>query len=201
MDALEPEGLLFQARAGNRAALGQLLEMYRSYLILLAGVQIDRRFQGKINPSDLVQDTFLKAHRHFGQFQGRTQAEWAAWLRRILASNLADMTRHYGRRRRDVRLEQAFAEDLDRSWQSLRAALPAGQSTPSGRAARGEQALVLADALARLSADYREVIILRHLEGMSFPETASRMGRSTDSVKKLWARGLAALRDLMGEEP
>jgi RNA polymerase sigma-70 factor (ECF subfamily) len=175
--------------------------MYRHYLSLLARLQIDRRFQGKVNPSDLVQETFLKAHRHFGQFQGRTEAEWVGWLRRILASSLADLARHFGRRRRDVRLEQALAEDLDRSSLTLRAALPAGPSTPSGRAARGEQAVLLADALARLPADYREVIILRHLEGLTFPEVAGRMGRSTDSVKKLWARGLAALRDWMGEMP
>jgi hypothetical protein len=83
----EPEQLLRQAAAGDGAALGALLGLYRDYLRLLARLGIDRRLRGKVDPSDLVQETCLEAHRDFGQFQGRTEAELLAWLRRILATN------------------------------------------------------------------------------------------------------------------
>src|ERR1700741_3399289 len=91
----EPEEFLRLARAGRLEARGPLLELYRSYLTLLARLQISRRLQGKLDPADLVQETFLKAHRYFSQFQGTTEAEWVAWLRQILASTLANQVRHY----------------------------------------------------------------------------------------------------------
>src|SRR5262249_2784346 len=101
----EPEVLLSAARAGDEAARGQLLEAYRDYLRLLARLQIDRRLQGKLDASDVVQETFLQAHRCFGQFLGTRESELAAWLRQILASRLLDQARRYlGARQRDVRL-------------------------------------------------------------------------------------------------
>ena len=76
--------------------------------------------------------------------------------------------------------------------------LVARTDSPSQQASRREQAVLLADALGKLTDDYREAIVLRHLEGLSFPEVARRMGRSEDSVKKLWARALAKLRRILG---
>jgi RNA polymerase sigma-70 factor (ECF subfamily) len=176
------------------------LELYRNYLDLLARVQIGRRLRQKVDASDLVQETFLKAHRDFAQFRGQGEAEWIAWLRQILALNLAHLVRRYcGTRRRDVRLERDLADDLAQSSQLLDQALVARQSSPSSQAARREQAVLLADALGNLPSDYREVIILSHLEGLSFPEVADRMGRSVNSVKNLWARALARLRSSLGE--
>src|SRR5713226_3057039 len=110
------EQLLCLARAGSSHALGQLLEMYRSYLLLLARLQIGRRLQGKVDPADLVQEAFLRAHRDFARFRGTTEAEWAGWLRQILAARLGDLVRHYcGTRRRDVRLERELEGELDES--------------------------------------------------------------------------------------
>jgi RNA polymerase sigma-70 factor (ECF subfamily) len=196
----DPEQLLQRARRGNRAALGQLLQLYDHYLALLARLQIGKRLQGKLDPSDLVQETFLEAHRDFAQFCGSSEAEFVSWLRQILATNLANLVRHYyGTRRRNVRLERELAVDLDQSSQVLDRGLAAAQSTPSQQAARREQAVLLADALGRLPPDYREVIILRHLEGLTFPEVARRLGRTQDSVEKLWARGLARLRRSLGD--
>jgi RNA polymerase sigma-70 factor (ECF subfamily) len=199
----EPEALLQSARAGDGSAVGRLLELYRNYLALLARLQIGRRLRGKVDDFDLVQETFLKAHRDFAEFRGETESEFVAWLRRILAWTLANHVRHYlGTRRRDVRLERDLAGELDQSSQALGGELVAApHSSPSERAARREQAVLLADALARLPADYREVIVLRHLEGLSFPEAAGRMGRSTEAVKKLWARAVAQLRRTLGGEP
>ncbi|MBO0700530.1 MAG: sigma-70 family RNA polymerase sigma factor [Zavarzinella sp.] len=197
-----PEDLLARARAGDRDALGRLLGLYHNYLGLLARLQVRGRLQGKVDPADLVQETFLKAHRHFAAFRGSTEREWTAWLRQILATTAANLVRHYlGNRGRDPRLERELADAFDASSRCLEAGFALPGSTPSQQASRREQAVLLAEALARLPEDHREAVILRHLEGLTFPEVADRMGRSVDSVKKLWARGLARLRDLMRSPP
>ncbi len=193
------EALLGAARAQDAAALGKLLEGYRPYIKLLARLGINHRLQGKLDASDLVQETFMEAHRDFPQFQGTTEAELLAWLRQILISNLANQARRYlGTRGRDVRLERELAIEVDVSSRLLERGLLARDTSPSLQAARREQAVLLADVLAKLPDDYREVIILRHLEGRTFPEVAAHMGRSSDAVKKLWARALARLRELVG---
>ena len=194
----DTEALLALARAGDRTALGKLLELYRNYLALLARLEIGRRLQGKVDPADLVQEAFLKAHASFSQFRGVTEKELVGWLRKILASKLADLLRHYGARGRDVRLERNLAVELDRSSRFLDQALIARSVSPSHQAVRGEQAVLLADALHRLPEAYREVLVLHHLEELSFPEVARRMGRTVDSVEKLWARALARLRRALG---
>jgi RNA polymerase sigma-70 factor (ECF subfamily) len=199
-DCPDPEELLCRARTDARLALGQLLELYRGYLALLARLQIGRRLQGKVDPSDVVQETFLEAYRHFAQFRGTTEAELVQWLRQILATRLVNLMRRYlDAQGRDVRLEQELAADLDHSSQLFAQGLVAPQSSPSHQAMRREQAVLLAEALEKLPPDYREVLILRHLEGLSFPEVAGRMGRTLNSVKNLWARALAQLRDLLGD--
>jgi RNA polymerase sigma-70 factor, ECF subfamily len=194
--------LLNQARAGDEAALGKLLESYSRYLTLLSRVQIGRRLQGKVDAGDLVQETFLEAARQIAQFRGTTEAELVVWLRRILAGQLALMLRRYlGTKGRDVKLERELAAQLDQSSAVLDGGLVASYSTPSQHASRREQSVLLADALARLPEDYREVIILRHLEALSFAEVAQRMNRSEDSVQKLWVRALANLRRTLGDVP
>jgi RNA polymerase sigma-70 factor (ECF subfamily) len=200
--ATDPEVLLGQARAGSGAALGRLLERYGRYLALLARLQISHRLQGKADPADLVQETFLEAHRNFPRFRGTSAGEFVAWLRQILAGRIGLLVRRYlGTRGRDVRLERQLTAELDESSRALGEALAAPQSSPSQQAARREQGVLLADALARLPEDYREVIVLRHLEGLPFAEVGRRLGRSEDSVQKLWLRGLARLRRCLGGEP
>jgi RNA polymerase sigma-70 factor (ECF subfamily) len=194
----DPEQLLRLAQAGDQRALGQLLELYRNYLALLARLQIGRRLQGKADASDVVQETFLKAHRHFGQFRGHTEGELVGWLRQVLLSHLLNLVRHYRTsRRRDLRLERDLAAELENSSRNLDQALFTKQNSPSQQASHREQAILLADALGRLPEDYREVIILRHLEALTFAEVARRMDRSLDSVDKLWVRALCRLRRLL----
>ena len=198
----EPDQLLQEARGGDATILGQLLEMYRRYLSLLARVQIGQRLQGKVDAEDLVQDTFLEAHRNFARFQGSTEGQFLCWLRKILAARLADMLRHYlGTQGRDVRLERELEDAFDRSSVLLQGGLIAQQSSPSQQAARREQAVLRADALGELPEDYREVIVLRHLEALTFPQVAQRMERSQDSVEKIWMRALVRLRQLLGANP
>ena len=174
--------------------MGRLLELYRNYLGLLARLEIGRRLQGKPDDSDLVQETFLQAHRHFVQFRGTTEAELTAWLRQILADVVGKVVRHCRARRRDIRLERALAAELDQSSRVLGEGLAARQSSPSQQAARREQAVLLADALQRLPAAYREVIILAHLEGLGCRMWPGTWADSVASVKNLWARAVGRLR-------
>ena len=198
--SLSPDQLLGQAQEGDPERLGQLLENYRHYLHLLALLEIGRNLQAKFDTSDLVQDTLLEAHRNFSYFQGSNETQFVCWLRQIMAASLANLLRRYlGTQGRDVRLERQLAVQLDQSSRLLDRGLIDPGSSPSQQASRREQAVLLADALARLPEDYREVIILRHLQGLSFAEVSSRMERSLDSVEKLWMRGLARLRQVMGD--
>ncbi len=197
----DPARLLDEARCQGGEARGELLEHYRDYLTLLARLEIGRKLQGKADPADLVQETFLEAHRCFVRFQGSTEAEFLAWLRQILAHRLAKLLRRYlGTQRRDVRLERALAIEVDQSSRLLDRGLMVLSSSPSQQTRRREQEVLLAEALQRLPEDYREVLILRHLEEQRFPEVARRMGRSVEAVKKLWARAVPGLREVLGEE-
>ena len=196
------EQLIQQAKSGGAEALGPLLELYRNYLRILARVEIGRRLQGKLDASDLVQETFTEAHRNFALFRGTDEPQLVSWLRQILAAKVANLVRHYfGTQGRDVRLEQELRVALDNSSQMLGADLAVSMSSPSQAAARREQAVLLADAMSRLPEDYRDVILLRNLEGLTFPEVAKRMARSQDSVEKLWLRALARLRQVFGDSP
>src|SRR5262249_30610961 len=130
---------------------GPGLEQFRDYLRLLARLRLDPRLRAKLDPSDVVQQTLLEAHKGRDQFRGRTFAERAAWLRQILARNLANAVRDLGRDKRDVARER-----------SLEAWLAAEQSSPSERAQREEEAVRLAQALATLPETQREVVLLRH---------------------------------------
>src|SRR6478609_456465 len=203
MDTPDATDLIVLARGGTADALGRLLDRYANYLGLLARVQVGRRLQGKVDPADLVQETFLEAHRHFPVFRGQSEPEVAAWLRQILAGVLADLLRRYlGTQGRDVRLERELAGELDQSSIALDRGLADPGPTPSKLAAGRERAVLLADALAELPPDYQEVIVLRHLEERPFADVAKQMGRTEDAVQKLWVRALARLRKaLEAEEP
>ena len=199
--SIEPDWLLSLAKAGDGEALGRLLERHRNYLLLLARMQIGRQLQGKLDTEDLIQEASVAAYRGIRRFRGTTEVEFRAWLRQILATILANQVRRYqGTLRRDPRLERALQNDLDCSSRAIDRALIAAHSTPSQLAARREQAVQLANALGNLPDDYRQVIVLRQLEELSFAEVAVRMGRTEHSVKNLWVRALTRMRREMGEE-
>ncbi len=197
---LDLEEMLRRARGKDREALGSLLEQYRNYLTLLARTQIGRRLQGKADAADLVQETFLQVHQHIANFRGNSEVELLTWLRTILAAVLSNHVRRYlGTQQRDARLEQALAVELDDTSGFLQQGLVAATSTPSRQASKREALLVLADALEHLSEDYRQVITLRHLEGLPFAEVATRMGKTVPSVQNLWVRALHRLKQTVGE--
>jgi RNA polymerase sigma-70 factor (ECF subfamily) len=171
------------------------LERYRNWLGVLARLQVEPKFRAKFDPSDLVQQALLEAVRDWPKFRGKTEAELAVWLRQILAHVLLHGIRRFGAAKgRDVNREVSLDEALARSSHRLATALAAPISSPSEQAGRHELELRLADALAKLPADYAEIILLRNVEGLSHEEAAERMGRGVGAVRMLWVRALGRLR-------
>ncbi len=187
------EELLGRARAGDVEAFGDLLAQYRNYARLLARTLIGTTLRLRLDPSDLVQETFLEAHRDFPRFEGSSEREVVAWLRRILVRNLADQARRQKAGLRDYRRQESLEAVLERSGARMQHMIASTASSPSAAASQREQAVLLADALAALPADYREVIILRNLERLRFDEIAARMNRSPGAVRMLWTRALERL--------
>jgi RNA polymerase sigma-70 factor, ECF subfamily len=201
MDNTSRDELIALSRQRGEQGIGSLLDLYRNYLLLLARAEVGKRLQRKVDASDLVQDTCLDAHRYFERFEGTTEAQFLAWLKTILAGKVADTVRHYlGTQSRDVRreLENDLTESFDRSGRRLEQFAVGSGDRPSQHVMRREQTVIVADALQLLPPDYREVMIFRHWEDLSFPEIAERMDRSLDSVQKLWIRALARLRVTVG---
>lgn len=173
------------------------LERYREYLRLLAGLQLDQRIRSKVDSSDVVQETLLKAHQARDQFRGQSDGELAAWLRRILANTLADAARKFHRQQGPS--QRSLEQALERSSLHLEAWLAASGRSPGQQAVRNEQLLKLAEALARLPDDQRIALELKHLQGCSVAEVSEQMGRSRASVVGLLFRGLKGLRELLDE--
>jgi RNA polymerase sigma-70 factor (ECF subfamily) len=173
------------------------LEGYREYLRLLARLQLDPRLRGKVDPSDVVQQTLIKAHEHRDQFRGQSEAEQAGWLRRILANTLIDAARKFGR---ELALGRSLEQAVHESSVRLEAWLAAEQSSPSELMQRQEQLLRLADALAQLPEDQRAAVELHHLRDASVAEIAALLDRTEASVAGLLRRGLKKLRELLNED-
>jgi RNA polymerase sigma-70 factor (ECF subfamily) len=194
-----PDRLLAQARAGDAAALGQLFELYRNYLRLIARSMLDSTLRLQLDASDLVQETFLKAHRKFADFVGRNEPELIAWLRQILVHTLADQARYHRRRSRSVHRQVSLEERLDKARGATQQALADSVPTASSLAVRRERAVLLADALEQLPPDYRQVFVLRNIEHIPFPEIAARMNRSPGAARVLWTRAMKRLGQLLEE--
>lgn len=185
--------LIANAKAGCAQSRGELLELYRRYLKILAESQVQPSMRGKADPSDLVQEAFLTAHEAFDDFRGTTGAELSVWLQRILASRLADVYRFHTSQKRSIDLEQDVNQLLGQSSTALSQTLIHPDPSPSQAVIQRENARIVADAIEELPADYRTVILLRHVRGLPHATVAAEMDRTVDSVKKLWVRALAQL--------
>ena len=192
--------LISAAQHGDMDALGQLLDQYRQYLIFLARAGLHHHMQGKADPSDLAQEVCLAAHGNIGDFRGGSAEEFAGWLRGILSNVLAMHVRKYlGTQKRDPRLEQNLNVSLANASGFLQSEIAADMTSPSQNFARKEAFLELAAALESLPEDYRRVIVLRHVEGLPFADVATQMGKTVNSVEKLWVRALAKLKSAVND--
>jgi RNA polymerase sigma-70 factor (ECF subfamily) len=176
------------ARTGDTGALGELLDSFRAYLAAIARARGAGRLQGKVDESDLVQDTLLQAHRNFSCFRGNTVEELAGWLRQIVVN----ATAHALRDRLDVAKRAATREQ---TVAGLSDVVPADGSTPSSHAMRHERAAELAQALTQLPEDMITVILGRHLDDLSYASLARILGRSEGAVRVLYTRAIRRLRD------
>jgi len=203
MSDLQPDSnLIDQCRQGDAQARERLFEHYRPYLQLLAQGQLGRHLRAKCDPSDLVQQTLMEAHRDFPAFLGTHEAELLAWLRRILSHNLFNEARRFAARQRDAAREVSLEQvqnGVEQSSMTLGRCLSAGGPSPSSIVAQDEAALRLAETLTRLPSDYQSVLVLRVIEGLSAEEGGERLGRSAGAVRMLQMRALAALRELLPE--
>jgi RNA polymerase sigma-70 factor (ECF subfamily) len=179
---------------------GQDLERFRDYLRLLARFQLPSRLRAKLDPSDLVQQTLLRAYQSLDQFRGKSAAEVTAWLRRVLANVLANAVRDYGRARRDVALERSLEAALEDSSLRLEHWLAVADASPIEVAQRNEHLLTLASALSALPEDQREALLLRYHEGLPLAEIGRRLGRTRPAVASLLRRGLQQLRKAFPEQ-
>jgi RNA polymerase sigma-70 factor (ECF subfamily) len=178
--------LLIAARAGSDTAFDRLFEAFRPYLQLLAEQEVPADVRTKVGVSDVVQETFALAYQGFDRFRGQSEPEFRAWLRQILAhqaTNAVNKYRSTDKRRldREVPLEAVASAGGPR----------APDETPSRQLMRREEREAMDRAFARLAPDDREVIRLRHRDGLPFAAVAARMGRSEVAVRRLWARALA----------
>lgn len=174
-------------------------ERFRDYLCVLARVEIGQRIQGKVDASDIVQETLLEAHQGRDQFRGDTEPKKAAWLRRILARNIADEARKWGRGKRSIKMERSLQASIEDSSHRLEQWLAAEQSSPSQKLMRNEQAVQLANVLNSLPEDQRIVIELHHLKGLKTTEVAQQLNKTEASVAGLLRRGLKKMRELLQE--
>ncbi len=176
-------------------------QQYRAYLYLLARSHIGPRHQARLDPSDIVQQSLLDAHRKQGQFRGSSEAERMAWLKQILANNLADAVRGLTRAKRDIARERSLDEQVGDSFSRVDGWLADVQASPSQQAVRSEELLGMADALANLPLAQREAIVLHHLQGLPLAEVGKQIDKTPAAVAGLLHRGLRRLRELMTATP
>jgi RNA polymerase sigma-70 factor (ECF subfamily) len=182
------------ARGGSKLALGQLLEVCEQYLMAIGNHELQRELHAKVAASDLVQETFLKAHCDFQTFQGSTEAELLAWLRKILLNSLFNHARRYrGTEKRNLSRELSLT--TDQPGDGVSANLVADVKSPSRYAIANEEARWLELAMQRLPEDQQEAIRLRTQLGFSFADVGQRMNRSAEAARKLWSRGIERLQE------
>ena len=188
-----------QAFSKETFRIDSLLENYGNYLRILARTQLQQSLQSKVDPSDLAQEAALLAIRDFEQFDGETEAEFLAWLRTILSNVCAATARKYvNSKKRNVFREQQLVEP-EKSSLRLSRIFADSHHTPSQSAVRRETAVLVANALASLPDDCREVIIRRHLQDQSIVDIGRELGKSRHAIGRLLAKATVLLQAAMEE--
>jgi RNA polymerase sigma-70 factor, ECF subfamily len=155
------------------------------YLLSVANRHLPRDLRSKVDASDLVQETFLKAHRGLPDFPGRTDTDLKLWLRRILLNHLSNVTRHYrGTAKRNLAREVSIAAGGEQV---------AGCDEPPALLITQEMHEALWQAVDRLPEQHRQVVRWHNVDHLPFPEIGRRLGNSADAARKVWERALEKL--------
>jgi len=170
------DSLLQAARDGSPEALGELLERFRYFLRVLAHQWRPKEFSAKFDSFDLVQSTFLFAHKHFTEFNGQDVEALLNWLAKILKSLTVNEMHFLRRRKRDATRERPLAEAAG--------ALNASDDSLLDRLCREETRKAVRAALRHLPKTIREVLELRHIQGMSIKEIARRLHLAEDVIRE-----------------
>lgn len=190
-------GLIDRARLGSVGSQNNLFGDLRQYLLAIANEQFDHRLQGKLGPSDIVQQSMIRAVENFGDYRGQSEAEFRGWLRQIVINEARLAQRGFAAGKRDARREhplqaedpgEIFCDPTDRNL------------TPPAQILAAEQSEVIKQLIEKLPENYQTVIRLRNWEDLSFDEIGMRMDMSTSGVAKLWYRALVEIQKLYQQQ-
>jgi RNA polymerase sigma-70 factor (ECF subfamily) len=201
MPDADTEHLLERAAAGDADARNRLLERHRGRLKRMVAVRADPRLAARLDPSDIVQESLADAARKLDGYLRERPLPFYPWLRRLALERLAALhRRHAQARRRSVTREEEALGLADRSALLLADRLFARNSSPSARLRRDELRVRVRAALGRLPERDREVLVLRHLEGLPAREIAAVLGTTEGAVNTRHVRALQRLRELLGPD-
>lgn len=190
--------LIPPSKEGDQDARQQLLSQIQDYVNLMAARHMDKSLQPKAGPSDIVQQSLTQVVQNFDQFRGQTAAEFRGWLKTIVINEMGKMRRNFRAEKRNIARERPMAERQAEDSVNQTKHSPADKNpTPSSEAIVAEQIESFYEIMGQLPPDYAEVIRLRSIERMSFKEVAESMGRTHDSVTKLWYRAILKFEELL----
>lgn len=196
------DNLLDRARDGDAQALDRIFSQFRDRLKRMVQLRLDRRLQGRVDPSDVLQDAFVDAVRHLPDYLAAPRAPLFLWLRYLVGMQLKALHRnHLQTQQRNARLEVSLYQGTLPAADSaaLAAQLLGNFSSPSEIAIRTERVLQLEEALNAMEPIDREILSLRHFENLSRTEAAQELGIEASAAGKRYLRALQRLRNLMKE--
>jgi RNA polymerase sigma-70 factor (ECF subfamily) len=196
--------LLKRAAAGEKDAWGQLLTRHQARLRSMVALRLDHRLQGRIDPSDVLQEAYLDATRQLAAYLKDPSIPFYLWLRLVTGQKLVALHRHHlGTQARDAGREVSLYRGAlpEASSAALAAQLLGHGSRPSEAAMRAERSLRLQEALNSMNPLDREVLALRHFEQLSNAEIAQVMGLRESAASKRYVRALQRLKDTLKSMP
>jgi RNA polymerase sigma-70 factor (ECF subfamily) len=196
--------LLGRAASGDQEAWGALLNRYRERLHTMVALRLDRRLQGRLDPSDVVQDALLDAHGHLREYAREPRLPFYLWLRAIAGQRMVALYRHHlGVQARDAGREVSLYQGSlpQASSTALAAKLLGHEARPSEEVLKAEQCLCLQEALNRMDSLDREVLALRHFEQLGNSETAQVLGLRESAASKRYVRALQKLKEILTSLP
>ncbi len=203
-DRSETERQVERIAAGDQAALGEVFQQFRSRLRRMAQLRLDRRLQGRVDPSDVLQEAYLDIARRAADYAQRPEMPFFLWLRMMTGQKLLEIhRRHLGARLRDASREVTlFAGALPQaSSLSLAEFLMGRQSSASQAAQRAELQIRLQEVLNHMEPLDREVLALRHFEELTNGEVAQVLGISATAASNRYVRALERLKDILLQIP